>query len=307
MSDFDAQLALAAQMLRHSPRNAVEQIREVLAEEPAHADAHALLSVALLRNKRIYAAEHEAREALRLEPTLAQAHCALGAALMAQRNLTGAEASLTEAVAQSPNRSSFRMVLAELREVQGRRDEALELLNRAIALDPEDAGAHAAKGKLLMELGRLDEAEKCADAAAELEPGAIDTLVLQGHIALRRGRPDEASDFALWALSSDADDSDALGLLVDVKARKSWVLGLWWRYIVWMVKKSDRGQIVTLIAAYLLVQISAQAAADLKYPDVSSAIQIVWLGLVAYSFIAPGFYRRLLEKEQRKVQLRADF
>ena len=90
-------------------------------------------------------------------------------------------------------------------------------------------------------------------------------------------------------------------------SRQSWALGLWWRYVVFMVKKSDRGQIVTLISAYLLVQLSAQAAGDLKYEGLSEGIRLAWLGLVLYSFAAPGLYRRLLEKEQATVRLRDDF
>ncbi len=297
----------AQRMLRVSPRSAIDLIRSVLSEDPESADAHALMSFALRRTKRIYAAEHEAREAIRLEPNRSRGYHALGLALIAQRRARQAEEALRQAVTLSPEWADHQVALAQVALLRGDRQKALGLLRRAVELDPEDAENLAALGSLLVDLGQLDEAERIAADAHALEPDTNEVLVLKGHLALRRGRVEEATELALWAIRENPTGTGPLHLLASIKARQSLFLGLWWRYVVFMVARGEVGQIVTLLGAYLTVQVSAQLADDFGAPDAASIIRMGWLVLVLYSFSAPGFFRRMIDKELQAVRLRKDF
>jgi tetratricopeptide (TPR) repeat protein len=297
----------ARKMLRVNKRAALELIRTALSADPESAEAHALLSWVLVDSKRIFAAEFEAREAIRLEPERPNGYHALGAALLAQRKPKPAREALDRAIALDPDEPLYLATLARVLKLQGKRDEALATLKRAVELDPGEPSLLAAYGELLLELGRLDEAEKVAEQASSAQPDNDEVLLLRGRLALYRGKVDEARDFAIWALREDPTDDSALHLLAEVKARQSLFLGLWWRYVVFMVAQSDTGQMLTLIGAYLFVQLSAQLVTDFVSKQGGELIRWGWLLLVGYSFTAPSYFRRLVERELKEVRLKPGF
>ena len=127
-----------------------------------------------------------------------------------------------------------------------------------------------------------------------------------GELLLRRGELAEAREHAIVVLASSPDHEGALRLLVNIKARKSWFLGFWWRLNAWLTLRPGRA-IFVLVLAYLVQRALVTWTRIEGHPMTSSIVSYAWLGLCIYSWVAPGVYRRALQKELEQVTLRPDF
>lgn len=300
-------LAIARhQIAQGQSQGAVESLRRVLTEDPESVEAHALLALVLLGSKRLHAADREARLALSLEPQDPTALYASARVLLAQRKLQAAQERVQMLLDLDSEWPAAHRVLAEIYDLSGREDKALPVLQRALELDPEDPETLTDLAQWHLDRGDLDAAEKRVREALEVAPESPSALVLMGQILLRRGRVEEARDHAVWALKAGAGDS-ALYLLAQVKARQSFWMGLWWRWSTWMGTLGDGRAIFVLLGAYVVYRVAAQFVADQGEQDVANLIEIVWLALVAYTWVGPGWFYKTVEKELGEVELSEEF
>jgi hypothetical protein len=58
---------------------------------------------------------------------------------------------------------------------------------------------------------------------------------------------------------------------------------------------------------YLAYRLGELAATDLGQTGISVALSTVWLAFVAYSWVAPAIFQRMIRRELASVQLRPDF
>jgi len=300
-------LSRAAERLRvGDPAGALEALREGLALAPDHALLHAVLARVLLQLRRRHAAREEAGIAIGLEPTLPAAHLAMGLAHLAFRDLGKAEAALREAVALDPGDDGCHAALGRALLAARRREEAEAAFRQAAALDPSDASHVAAIGEVALARGRRAEARAHARAALELEPESPDALVLMGEVLLADGERAEAREHALSVLRTDATNFEALHLLTAVKAKESLLLGLWWRFNG-LLSTFGRGTVLALIGMFVAYRFAVIALQEAGAPGPARVAQLVWLGFAVYTWVAPGLFRRALERELSAVRLSREF
>lgn len=286
---------------------AIESLRRVLTVDPDQAEAHALLGLCLLDKRRARAAELEVGLALTLEPELSLAHFARAHVLIAQRRFGEAEAHLRQLLADEPHSALYHRALARLYSLHGDARQVLPLLERALELEPEDVGTRVALSEYHRERGDFAAAGAQALAALELEPEHAGALVAMGHVLLRRGDSADAREHALAALRSDPTDIRALHLLAAVKAHRSWLLGLWWRYNVWMEAIGSTRSILVLLGAFVLYRVAVLVAGDFSRPDLAAGISIGWLAVVVYTWAGPALFQRSLKKELADIRLSKGF
>jgi Tfp pilus assembly protein PilF len=302
--DFTFVASQARQRLEFGDTSAaVELLRRFLSAEPEHAQAHALLAHALVGARRLHAAEFEAGLALTREPELVEAHVAMASVLVARRKWRQAEAHLETALALDPTSTAVLSTRAALYAQSGREAAALADLERALALEPDDADLLAQLAALHLARGDLDEAERAAREAMERQatPVAIEVL---GYVALRRGDAEVARQQVAWLLNDYPAHQGALTLLASIKARESKLLGLWWRYNVWMQDLGNTRSILVLIGAFAVYRAGTILLEDTPNAVLVPAIQLAWLAAVAYSWAGPSLFRAMLDKELEKVSLR---
>lgn len=300
------QAAVRALAMGHT-EGAVLHLRRLLGSDPTHAEGHALLSRVLVAQNRLFAAEHEAKAALSIDPELITGHLAMAYVLLGNRKLEDSRRAFERVLELEPESVQAVLGLASLARLQGRREEEHRELLRALQLDGEDEEVLVALGNWHLVAGQLDEATQYAERAKALVLDDAEMLVLLGHLALRRGNVEEARDHALWALQQGAMNVSALSLMASIQARQSLVLGLWWRYSVWMQARGDKGQIALLITGWLLFTVARLVSDDLGTPTLASTFEYVWLGICAYSWVGPGLFARALEKELAQVRLKGNF
>lgn len=292
-----------AQVERGNIQGSIDALTELLGQAPDEALAHALLSLSLAQQRRLHAAAHEARLALAAEPELPLAHYVLGRVAILQRRPRDADRHFNDALALEPGAPLVLRALADLRIIQGRSAEARELLEQALAADPNDPSTLADLGELHRSAGRLDEAARLAREALESTPEHGEALVLMGRILLERGKLDEAREHAIWALRQDPTEQRALRFLAELKARGNPFLGLWWRYNVLMQRLGETRQLLVLLGAWVVYSVARLGATDLGALALASTLQLVWLALVAYTWIGPAVFARMVQRELAPVRL----
>lgn len=286
---------------------AIDALLRLLGEDADHADAHAFLALCLIKRKRLHAAALEAQRALELEPESAFAHLASASAAIAQRRFAAAEAHLQAARERAPESAAVADAFARLYRAWGRDAQALEHARRACELDPDDPDYPALLAWLELRRGDRARAEELAREVLRAHPEHIDALCVLGHCELARGRADRAREHAAWALQIDPGDADALTLLAAVKARQSWLLGLWWRFQSFLSGGTRTRMVVLLLAMFLLYRVALIALPQQGLAQWVGPLSYAWLLFCAYTWIAPSLFWRSVKKELAQVRLRPDF
>jgi tetratricopeptide (TPR) repeat protein len=299
---------LAADALaRGQTDEAVDYLTQILGEDSDSAEAHALLSMALIRKKRIYAAGIEAKRALELEPESFFPHIAVASIEIATRNFSSAEKHLHVALSIDPDSAFAREKLARLYFIWDKKKEAKEQITIACELDPDDLDCMTTKSRFLYAEGDNKNAELIVREALETNPEHLDSLVLLGEILLANGDIESAKENAIWALQLDPNDESALQLLVSIKARQSFLLGLWWRFQTFISSGSRTRAIVLLIGMFLLYRASTIVLEENKLSEWTSFVSAIWIAFCIYTWVAPSIFRRKLMNELKQVELKTSF
>jgi protein O-GlcNAc transferase len=132
--------------------------RQILEEEPRHADALHLLGVIALQMGQHDSAIDLIRRAIAIDANAAPFHCNLGAAYQAIQRL----------------------------------EDAAPCFQRATELNAEFSQAHSNLGSVLVRLGRVDEAVTALERALELNPGDVEARLNLGVAFKERGRSKDA-------------------------------------------------------------------------------------------------------------------
>jgi len=158
------------------PAKEIEQLRKVIATEPAFAPAHLNLGKALLSDGKVEEAIGELREAVQLEPQGTRAHYQLGLALAraGRKDEAAAELHKSRELASSDDRKQN----ADLDIAEGRvalnsddLDRAAAKFRHALELQPESSDAEHFLGIVLEKEGDAQGASAAYGKAVELNPG----------------------------------------------------------------------------------------------------------------------------------------
>ncbi|NVB84018.1 MAG: tetratricopeptide repeat protein [Kofleriaceae bacterium] len=291
----------------HNWQTAIDLLKRALAIDPEHAGAHASLALALLGARRLHAAAIEVDLALGFGPHNPFCHYAAAAIRRAQRKLDDAWRHCLVAMQDDDGDADIRVLGAAIKSLQEDNDGARSLLMEALELEPDHQGALAQLARLELDLGNLAEAERRIEEALTEDPSDVDAHVIAGFIVLARGRVDEAEQHARFALQEDASDRDALRLWAAIKARRNLLLGMWWRWNMFVGLRSERSQIGILIGSFVVVRIVIILLGAFGYEDAEILLRKIWMGFCAYTWFAPAIFERMLRRELANVTLREDF
>jgi tetratricopeptide (TPR) repeat protein len=298
--DIERLLARAqACIARNNLAGAISLLERALAIDGDLADIHAWLALVLVDCRLISAARSEADLALALDPTLSISHRAHGHVLLAEGKRHEARRSHQTAVDLDPDDTSTLLALASIKRLL-REDDTLEL-------EPDDAEVLTACSESAYHHGNIDDAERYAREALEVDPEHGDALIAMGWVLLQRGQLDEAREHAAMALRANPDDDAGLRLLAAYKARKNPFLGLWFRWAMYMSRIGDRNEIIVLLVLFLVYRLASLIFEDLEMGLAGIIANVVWIAIVAYSWIGPAVFARMLKRELEKIQLDPEY
>ena len=124
-----------------------------------------------------------------------------------------------------------------------------------------------------------------------------------GWVLLQRGQLDDAREHAAMALRANPADAEALRLLAAYKARQSRFLSLWFRWNMSMSTLGERQKVVVLLVLFIVYRLTTLILEDLGLELAAQIVSYVWLAIVAYSWIGPVLFDRMLRRELEQIRL----
>ena len=135
--------------------------------------------------------------------------------------------------------------------------------------------------------------------ALRLAPERADAHLLIARVTLASGDVAQAERHTQEALRLAPDDEGAVALLLGLRARQSWILGLWWR----SAREMDRRP-MTWFFALLVVLLGARTGIALAgLPHLNEVVSYIVLGFAAYVAGAGAWFRHALHRARRGVAL----
>jgi tetratricopeptide (TPR) repeat protein len=175
---------------RHA--EAVIELKNVLALDPNHADAHYRMSLSLLARGELREGYWELREAIRLDPSNLEARLKYGDLSLrggdGEQALSQAEAALEA----RPEEIRARLLRAQALVRLGRFDEAEQALREAIQDFPDEGAPRFLLANLYMAQRRPRAAEPLLREFTEVEPSFASFTALASFLARQPGRDAEA-------------------------------------------------------------------------------------------------------------------
>lgn len=288
-------------------RGATQLVQRALSIDPDHAAAHAALALILLGARRLVGAGLEMRTALALDGNAPYIHRVAAAVLVAERKLDDAWAHCLVALEDSTVTPAALVLGAQIRALLGDHVRAKELLHEALAHSAMDTGALTALARLELLTGDRREAARIIELALESDPASHGAHLVAGLVDLARGDTASAEQHARFVLHQDATDHDGLTLWASIQARRSWLLGAWWRWNMWMSLRDERRRIALSIGTFVIAQVAIIVSDELGHRALSRALTLGWLGFCAYTWIAQPLFRRMLARSLGTVRLDPNF
>lgn len=278
-------------------REAVELLKRALRVDEDHAEAHAMLALALLIPKRLSGAQAEADRALSLAGGSAYCHYAAAAVAHARGKHDQAWSYCHVALGGGVDHDddiAIHVLGAQIREARGELDEARQLLERALQLGPSRAGTRVSFARLELAAGRHAEAARHADEALRIRSTDIGANVIAGRIDLASGDVDAAERHAKFALLQDSMDRDALDLWARIKARHHPPLGWAWRGFVWVSTRNDEQQVGIVVGTYVIAQLAMILANAANLPWLQSNLLWLWVAICVGTYWGPAGLQKAL-------------
>jgi Tfp pilus assembly protein PilF len=183
--------------------------RQLLAEQPAHADALHLAALASHRQGRSDEAVLLFDRAVAARPSDGEIRNNYGCMLMELGRPGPAAEMLQQAVAVRRGDVMALRNLGSVLRALGQFAGAARALQSAIELRPDFADAHTALATVLRDLGRPAEALSHAQRGAQLQPNLATAQATLGIVLHELGRPTEAVNALRRALQLDPNDAEA--------------------------------------------------------------------------------------------------
>jgi tetratricopeptide (TPR) repeat protein len=246
------------------PDLAEPELRRALADDPDHAEAHALLALCLARFKKLDAATDEAERAVACAADLPLAHYALATARYHRNHYPEAEAAIREAIRLDPTDAGFHAMLGGIRMDRSDWLGALAAADAGLEHDPKHAVCTNVRAMALVKLGRRAEAGAAIAGALGRDPDHAFTHANRGWSFLHEGEPRKALEHFREALRLDPELGFARAGMIEALKARYWLYRQVLRYFLWMSRLSPQARWGVVLGLLAIQQVGARLVDD--YP-----------------------------------------
>lgn len=275
--------------------DAAEAFRNVLAEDPGDAQAHARLALCLSRLGDHAGARREAAAAVAAAPDDGGIHHLRAMVLLADDRPHEAETAAREALRLDPDDADHHHALAACLLRQDLAQPALAQCDRGLACDPEHAGLTDLRASLLTRLGRREEAEAAISEALRRNPEDAEQHANLGWARLHAGRSDDAVRHCAEALRLDPDSDFARQGLVEALKARYWLYRLFLAWLLWLTSLPPSARWAVILGGWLVYRL-AMRLADLHPVWSPWLTPLVWayFGFAVLTWLAQPLFNLLL-------------
>jgi tetratricopeptide (TPR) repeat protein len=266
-------------LLRQGRHNDAErELAQILANDPRHAVAHALMAQAMLGQLRLNDAEYAAREAVSTAPDEPFAHYTVAAVLTERRRYSEAVSAIQQAIALDTNSPDQFALLAQIRTEQREWSAALKGADLGLAIDPEHAACVNLRAIALTHLGRRDDAASAVAGALQRDPDNAVTHANQGWTCLHQNDPKRALEHFREALRLEPGNEWARAGIVEAMKARNPIYRAMLAYFLWMSRLSGRTQTAIIFGGWFGQRMLRGAARE--NPELGP---YVWPIIIAYA------------------------
>jgi len=200
--------------------------REILAQNPTHAEALHLIGVAEYQTGRLDDAAKSIQAAIAVNPSEASYFCNLGLIFTAIRALPQACAAFEHCLRMDPLAFEAFFNLGNVWRDMGRPGDALAAYQRCLQLQPNHIGSLNNMASVLRTVGRLDESASVSRHLLSITPRNVAAYNNLGNSLGEQGKLDESLECFRHALLIQPDHPQALsnlanGLLAQGKSKEA--------------------------------------------------------------------------------------
>lgn len=273
-------------------RQAEQELRESLFQNPEEPYIHALLALCLSEQDKLNEALPAAHTAVALAPDSAWCRYILATVLGRQGKLTAARESIQVAISQDPGDPDYFALLGSLWLQENHWQEALSCAEQGLSLDPEHVVCCNLRSMALIKLGQGEAALQGLAAALHQEPDNAVTHANRGWTLLEQGQNQAALEAFQEALSLDPNlDWAREGLVEALKAR----FGLYrvmLRYFFWMGRLRRSHQILVMVL--LIIAMRALRVLLPSHSLLGAVLVLLYLGFVLLTWLADPLFNLVL-------------
>ncbi|MEM7700182.1 MAG: tetratricopeptide repeat protein [Verrucomicrobiota bacterium] len=295
MSDLSHGIVLEEQG-RHE--EAESCFREVLARDPDSAEAHLRLAICLRsQGSKLAPALSEADEAIRLAPEHAFAHVIRSLILSDLKRFKEAITSADAAISLDPEASNGYAAMAFAYAAKEEWSSMEEWARRGLAIDSDDGFAENLLALSLQMQGKRDAHRETVAKLLADDPNSSLAHINAGWAALQASNHRQAEEHFREALRLEADSSSArAGLLESFRARSP-LYRAYLAYCFWIQKFSGKIRWVIIIGAYVAYRLLEATLSKIN-PILGMAVVLIWLLLIFWIWLAPGFGNFLIAMDR---------
>ena len=291
----EAQWQRAIQLFQHRRwAMAAQELRALLATEPDHGPAHAMLAQALAQQDDLDGALREARAAVGLQPDLDFAHGALAAVHWQRGELAAAATAIQRAIELDPDDVGHRATLAQIRISERRWSDALAAADDGLALAPEDTDCLNLRSLALTRLGRGAEAADSVEASLAHDPDNPYTHQTRGYALLHRGDAAQALHHFQEALRRDPTLTSARAGLVEALKARNPIYRVVLGWFLWLGRFSGARQMQIMIGLWLGTRILGRSLRAGGHEQLADLVTYSWLGFVLLTACTVPLFNLLL-------------
>lgn len=234
---------------------AERELKNGLAQDINSADAHALLALCHIRQKRIEEAMKEAKTAIGLDPNEDFCHYILAMIYLEEDLLEEGEATIKEAIRLNPYNPEYFNTLGIIYFNKRKIETALAYFEDALALDAENVEATNMRARVLVTLGRKEEAAETFQAAFNRNPDNAYTHANQGWAQLELGNYKTSLEHFRQALRLDPEMDYAKSGMVEALKSKHWIYRSFLKFMFWTASMNSQVRWGLVIGLVLIANI----------------------------------------------------
>jgi tetratricopeptide (TPR) repeat protein len=200
-------VALAAAAAGRKTATSADEAEALRKEREKEKELGATYAAALeaLRAGDAAKAQELLQQVIAANPAIAEAHYNLGYSYMLQNKADEAEAAFRKAIEVNPSKDDAYIGLATLLGAKGKGQEAFDLLEGIKALFAEDARMQFALGVAASNIGKDDVATEAFGKSAELDPKNLEAQYYLGTLAVSKDAPKAIQHLEAYLAGAPAD------------------------------------------------------------------------------------------------------
>jgi tetratricopeptide (TPR) repeat protein len=271
------------------------ELRQVLADSPGLARAHALLGLCYLHREQYREALAEVEQAVHLSPDDARSYYILSVVLSESNRLPEADNAIQEALRLDPVDADAYAQLAEIRHREERWREAAEAAEKGLHIEPDHDRCMNLRAMALVQLGQRSAAGEALRAALQRDPENAFTHANEGWRLMHGGDYDKALEHFREALRIDPELEWARQGIVESLKSRYWIYRIVLNYFLWMMRLDKGTQWGVIIGGYFGYRILRNLAR--QYPELAPwvlPVLVLYLVFAWMTWVAGPLFNLLL-------------